>query len=146
MNDKGRVNHLECLQESTIWDVWSADKRSGGHSGGRRGQWAVPGQAPKLRRFVQTGPGPEGGLVHPAEAAVPEVAVAGQLVGVAPPPVEVEPLEVRAGEGVGGVDQDEVEPRPPAEAAARRVEQPRRPRVLEPPCTAPNAVRAVGDE
>ena len=50
------------------------------------------------------------------------------------------------GQVVRGVDHDEVEPGPPAEAAARVVKQPRRPRVLEPAGAAPDPVRAVGDE
>ena len=55
-------------------------------------------------------PWSEGRPFDPAKEAEPQVALAGQLVVVAPSPVEVEPLQIRAGKGVRRVDHDQVEP------------------------------------
>ena len=55
-------------------------------------------------------PGSEGRPFDPTEEAEPQVALAGQVVVVAPSPVEVEPLQIRAGKGIRRVDHDEVEP------------------------------------
>ena len=69
---------------------------------GRGGRGGLAGWAgvPEGGRVV--GVGPEGGLLDPAEAAVPQVGVAvpaprTHLLVVAPPPVEVEPAVLWSG-------------------------------------------------
>ena len=91
LHDQRGVDLLEDEEEGAVRDLWRAGGEGGG--GGRGGLAGLAG-VPEGGGVV--GVGPEGGLLDPAEAAVPQVAVAvpaprTNLIVVAPPPVEVEP-------------------------------------------------------